>query len=1538
MPYRLVIHIPRWVIKGTFYFILLILALFFAFTRTQRGRDILRDQLTFWFNQKYAGQIEIGEIRGNIIGAIYLSDLTLYDPQNQPVLRTDSASIQPDWLSLFLQRTLALNHIHLFNPTITLRRDSTTWNIQEALRPRHPSTDTSFTPSISVADIQLHRATLITQNTHSSPEWVEKQYIFDFTNARWDSIQFQGWFEWRPERKFIDILHFSSYLTPVDIQIQDLQMQIIADTAGIHLTRSVVQLDTSQWALNGKVKISNGPLPTHLRLQLSAAVLSPYEMSRLFPRYPFQAPLSSYFQIEGPPSALQIKELSLASGSSTLSTRGFASFTPSAFQLQITSDSSLLYLSDITQLVPHTAQVLATHNDAGGVATTFTTALVYDTSATFHLSTYLALSSHSGELTVNAELTRALNSPLTYKLSAHFQQWNPDPFLAYSLPATRLTGTLQLEGTGITAETARVTLASTLNQSMVYHRPFKHIQLYAYHSPQTTQTTGTLTQDVGKLSFRGSIWQHPDYPQYSLHLKAQQVNLAPLLLSDTLYSALTGTLHLQAQGRWPHHFTGQLSLNMDSSQIGFKSYPRTIPPFSTQIQLTETQETPTLRISGDILEASVTGDYTWQSLTQMGTLWTSVARYMANQIKQKRLHAATYTHTDSLLQVIQAQHALTTPETALQLQTALTIKRPDILSALIPTFPVVYGAPLSWNTHLQLFPDLAAIQSTLHIDSLKIPNTYLHHASIQSVFQTQLNEEMQPSTVASIDLSVDSLRYHNQQITDASFSFQYQHQKGSLKLSLPRIGTQSALNTQASLTQYADRYRLTIHQFLLKVDTLTWTQADTSAIDFFADAILLHHLQFVQQPVPNASSLKPQITLNGTLSTVPKDTAYFQAQDLPLHIFSQLIGGKQTIDGRLDAYLQLASALRSPTILGETHITQLSFDNRDLGDLAFTSTYTPETASIQLSLTLQQPRPISKNVLRNTLTVQGYFRPYRRTPEGHMEDPGFLDLQVDIESADLFFMEYIFPDLITDVQGFTTGRGHIGGTFSYPIFQAALFIPEAQFKIPLFKLQYAVEGLVTVDSTGFHLNQVKVHDPGPGVAEINGDILFNRYQYFSLNLQGALEALQIMNVSQSFQLPFYGHIRASGQATLTGPIYQAHLRSPDARLTPESEVFIPVLADDLSREKGFIVFVDASGKPLSQRPAIRRNLLAPRPPSERSFLEGLEMTLNIQAPQGVTAHLVFDPLLGDMISAIGSGRVQLERKDQEFFLFGELVISEGEYLFTAGEVFIRKFILDPGGRIIWDGPPLNPRLELQASYRTWASLAGLPGQDPDQRIPVIVRLHISDRLHTPNFRLSLALDRGRLPNLSLLQSLERLLNQPDRVTEYAVSVLLTNTFLLTTDALDVSIGQSVNELAFNSLSQLIATLLNRFVNQVFSNVDINLGLQQGNNLRDLALTYGIVLRLLNERLIIRGQGIFQTQPDQPLAEELQGEFVVELRLSDNISLEVFYRREAEFAGYTSAPGALYGAYGTRIIFQRTFTSWPALFRRIETPSITQKTD
>jgi hypothetical protein len=866
-----------------------------------------------------------------------------------------------------------------------------------------------------------------------------------------------------------------------------------------------------------------------------------------------------------------------------------------------------------------------------------------------------------------------------------------------------------------------------------------------------------------------------------------------------------------------------------------------------------------------------------------------------------------------------------------------TIRDAETLRLWLPMLPpLADGLHSTVSAHADA--DTMSVQTTVDTDRYRAGRFEADSLRVVLRMNASLDRPLVASTRTRLDVLAHTARAGSLSVAAPRLSWAYAERSGRLRVTTDRKGRGGPFVLSGGLDVLPNRNVVTIDDLSAAVGDIAWSNPRSSTIDVYGNGIVVEPL-LIESARPQQGGLQ-RIRVSGRLSPDDDDRLVARAENVLLYPVFDLLNVKRPLAGRLDGLVELSGQWTQPVLRADLTVGRFSFDRRQLGAVGISATYNTTSPDVAVALDITPdstggpslvPGGI-RTVEPSTLSLNGRVRLPVAGADTLAGDP--LDLNLSVQRADLFFFEYIFQDKITNVSGYTAGEAHIGGSFTDPLFDADMRVEEGDFTLPDFNLNYAIAGDVKVDEAGIHLAGVRVDDSDDGYADLNGSILFNDYRFFSFDLAGQLEEMTVIDVEDSDNLPFYGMIRASGPATLTGPLPDATLRSTGARTTANSELFIPVLEEDVSEESGYIIFADSTGQLPDLSDLTRRdNLLADRPVGEPSFLEGLELDLNLLAPEGSTVHLVFDPLVGDVVTAIGSGRIQLQRQEGEFFVYGTYEVEGGDYLFTAGEVFVRKFSID-SGTLTWDGDPVNAVMDLSAAYRTRASPAGLPNEEQYAgRIPVIVELDITGRVETPRVDLSLAVARDQRSGLVGDQTLDAILNQDDLATEYATSVLLTNTFLLTTSTLTAGggatndpsrIAEAGNQLAFNSVSQLVASQLNRYLSEALPNVDVNLGVS-GEDPEDLDIIYGVALRLLNERLIIRGEGVYTgNEPDQAEVSGPQGEFVVEVRLSRSVSLEVFYRR----AGDDVTRQTLTNTTGAGLSYQTEFSTWKRLFYQL----------
>ncbi|MFQ5568525.1 MAG: translocation/assembly module TamB domain-containing protein [Rhodothermales bacterium] len=1553
MSPRRLLHIPRHAVRIAVLILLAGVLLFFALTRTQVGRDGLRKQIEQRFANTFEGRIEIGQLKGNLAQNLFASDVRLYDPGGRLVLEVDSLVARPSWRALFSRR-ISVGSLTLIRPTFYFfYQDDNTWNVADVFRQHTTKVPSDADPwSFDSADLHFVDGTILTRHGNELPSAIEQGWLFNYAGARMEDIQMRTTLEWNADAKLIDLLHFSGVVTDIGLAIEGIQGQLLIENDGLFLNQFSLAAGRTYLRIDGSIDHLDSLLTGAFGDAVLDAEVHPSRfdfgaLQRLFPRLLLADILTSSAHVRGPFSHLVIDSFSAGRGRTLIAADGRVRGIPDSLDFELAIGPSTVASEDVRALLPATSLpdlsplgLLSLEGTARGVAYTRPA----QSGLRLRTGGEARIYGELGHLTLDTlSVIQESNKAIRYAFDLEMDSLDVGRFTADAPFASSLNGRVTVEGRGLTLDSLNTTLKAEMRASHMAGRHADTVHVDASLVGRRLSTTAFARQGRGRL-FANAVLNLTRQPSYSLGLISRRFDLGPLLAQDSLRSSLNTQWTLDGAGTTWDDLRGELTLTFDSSEVTLKKTRRIIPPHRSVLTVNAPGSSkPRLDVSGDAFSVRLLGEAPMKPLQALSALWRqtlteALAHQQAKTYQRKPTlwassHPFVLTDAPSPEKTRLREEARTALLAAgldsLALDVDIEIKRSDVLSALLPMLP-------SWATdtratlHLTASDSLLRLDASLAADSLQAlslrADTYT--ADLHASLRTDVPVEQ--SLLVSFDLNADSLLFAGQVFRAPALAARYDDRHGQLTLTSDRNNTTGPVRLDATLDLLLDRNRLTLQDFYLALGEYVWQNPERQTLDLYADATVVPGLSIENQP-PDGSPLQ-RVTLRGTLSRAEQDTFFVEAEEIGLRQWSEVLAWKRTLGGQLNGRLAFTQGIQ-PELTGSLTVDALSMDDRVLGHLDASSRYLPESPEIALQATVtpvnwdelhHQPLDGFREV-ENRLQMNGTFRLPRTDEQGRTNDPGMLDLSVEVARADAFFFEYILGD-VDQVEGAISGTGTIGGTFAHPLFNADLTFSEGRFDVPEFNLHYTLEGPVRVDEQGITLDDVRLGDPTEGSATVSGLIAFNDYRFFSFDLAATLNDLQIIDVPSSRHLPFYGTIWASGDATLTGPLYNASLQASNITTHENSEVFIPIKESETALDRGFIIFTDSTGR-IPDIPQLTRrdNILDKRPAGERTLTEGLDMDLNIFAPQGSTVRLVIDPLLGDVINAEGSGRIQLQRQEGEFSTFGSMEVQGGDYLFTAGEVFVRRFLIDQG-TITWDGDPLNPSLDIEGAYETRAYSTGLPSyiaNDLSSIIPLIVQLHITGEINSLLVDLDLAVDRSTREAISNTPVLESYLNQPDRSAQHATSVLLTNSFVLTTEG-DVLAGS-----AFNSVSQLVSSQLNRYLSQVLPNADFRFGVQGEEAAKDLDVTVDLAIRLLNDRLVIRGQGVYRGLRPGDNAETasqqgLQGEFVVEVRLSPSVSVEVFYRREGDVLSET----LLTSTTGAGLSYHTQFPTWRKLLQRI----------
>ena len=326
-----------------------------------------------------------------------------------------------------------------------------------------------------------------------------------------------------------------------------------------------------------------------------------------------------------------------------------------------------------------------------------------------------------------------------------------------------------------------------------------------------------------------------------------------------------------------------------------------------------------------------------------------------------------------------------------------------------------------------------------------------------------------------------------------------------------------------------------------------------------------------------------------------------------------------------------------------------------------------------------------------------------------------------------FSVETIFPFLQSfsnGVSGKADGSVAITGTFANPCFIGKVDVKNARIGIDYTKVAYTFTHPVEFSHDSIVFRKITLRDNEKNTALLDGYITHQMFGNLKYHIGVKARKIEALKTTMADNSIFYGEAHCSGDVLITGAGEQIKL-DMDVRTEDGTSIVIPLETPASASENSFIRFVDKNKK-VSDRTDL------PEQPENGFF----EMNLNIAATPAAKIQILFNSTLGDVISGQGSGNLRMVYDKQgDFTMFGNYTIDKGDYLFTLQNVIGKKFKLEEGGTITWNGDPYEAIVGLNAVYNLKASVKDLLvntyKNENTGRIPIECKINLSRKLLNP---------------------------------------------------------------------------------------------------------------------------------------------------------------------------------------------------------------
>lgn len=515
------------------------------------------------------------------------------------------------------------------------------------------------------------------------------------------------------------------------------------------------------------------------------------------------------------------------------------------------------------------------------------------------------------------------------------------------------------------------------------------------------------------------------------------------------------------------------------------------------------------------------------------------------------------------------------------------------------------------------------------------------------------------------------------------------------------------------------------------------------------------------------------------------------------------------IKGKVNGYANIINLFDEPRYSANLTALQFGF-NGDSADKVITVVdYNPAKDQMNIDVKV-------KDDLYD-IEAKGIYAPGNKTDS--------INFKIEIVKCELPILGKYLGDYISNVEGKVAGQVFIVGTTDKPKLSGSLVIPSATSKINYLGTSYSFSGeTVKLYEDKIDLGEFTIYDDKGNSALAGGEITHRYLSNFKLKLHLTTKNFHLLNTNQFDNTAFYGTAYAGGTLLINGSIAALDM---SATLTSNAgtEISIPISDDASVSGNSFVRFV-------SRNDTVK---LIQKVVAESSSI--LKLNFDLTLNQLAKVNIIFDQKAGDIISGTGNGNVRLEIDlDGNFNMFGNYVIEKGDYNFTLQNFFNKKFIIEKGSAISWNGDPYQAQIDINAIYSlsrvSFADLVSIDQlsetdkKDIEKKVPVDVSMRLTGSLLTPNIAFDIREPKNATSSNSFAsRKLGEIRADENELNKQVFGLLMINRFLPP----DANTGGLVSSGVTTSVSEFLSNQFSYWASQNKFNIGVDLNYNNGSS-------------------------------------------------------------------------------------------------------------
>ena len=560
------------------------------------------------------------------------------------------------------------------------------------------------------------------------------------------------------------------------------------------------------------------------------------------------------------------------------------------------------------------------------------------------------------------------------------------------------------------------------------------------------------------------------------------------------------------------------------------------------------------------------------------------------------------------------------------------------------------------------------------------------------------------------------------------------------------------------------------------------------------------------------------ITADGSIDKNQDNKLNLIFDQINLNSLNKFIAGDIELTGNLNGTLSFFDIYARPLFLSDLKIEGLGLLGQPIG-----------TASVQSRLD-RSAGEINAEVLvnsndKNTLLAYGIYNLAKDS----------LSVNANFDHFSLMILQPLLGSSFANFHGDATGKVRVYGNMDHIQHHGALYANNAGMMLTDLQVNYTMNDSVKFDGDKIIFPQMKIYDDFGNSGIFNGTIQHRSFSKMIYDLSIKSNRIMAFNTTQANNEQFYGKTFGSGIVRITGNDWDL-LIDGTARTEKGTDMNIYLDYTAEAQQYDFLSFVKHGFQVAGEKKA----------PEYRS---NLQMKFNIQITPVAKARVIYNSKIGDVIRAQGSSEnIQINiDNESNVSMFGEYTIDEGDYLFTLQNVINKKFEIQRGGTIQWNGDPNNAVIDLNAIYRLKASPSELlvdSYQNIDkQRIPILCKIALSRNLSNPDIKFDI-----ELPSAGdrIKDNIKQFINTEEDMNKQMLSLLVLGKFYAS------GVNNNLVGSTASTASELFSNQFSNWLSQISKDFDVGFNYRPGDQISNNEVELALSTQMFNNRVSING--------------------------------------------------------------------------------------